>query len=131
MKFPLLTICLLALCAAFASAQGYGRPKRPIQKPVPSQGIIKVHVVDYAFHPSVIRVGAGRPVQVQLRNGGTHPHNIVFDLPTVDPKIARSVAPGHSGMVTFRAPNRKGTYRFYCPIGDHAKRGMVGQLIVR
>ena len=125
MKSLPLTISFAA-AAALALAQGVGAP----QKPVPSQGIIKVQVVDYAFNPSVIRVNAGRPVQVQLRNGGSHPHNIVFDLPLVDPKIARNVAPGHSGVVTFRAPTRKGTYRFYCPIGDHAKRGMVGRLIV-
>jgi plastocyanin len=114
-----------------AAGQNYRSSQPKPNKPVPSQGIIKVHVVDYAFHPGMIRVNAGKPVQVQLRNGGTHPHNIVFDLPGVDPRISRNVAPGRSGTVTFRAPNRKGSYRFYCPIGDHAKRGMVGTLVVK
>lgn len=128
MKTQIVSLAAIAF-AAIAIGQSYGgaQPK----KPVPSQGIVKVQTVGHSFRPNVIRLKAGKPAQVQLRNGGSAPHNIVFQIPGTDPRVSRNVHPGKTGTVTFRAPSKKGKYRFYCPVGDHAKHGMVGQLIVQ
>jgi plastocyanin len=87
---------------------------------------------EFQFQPTSITVPAGQPVTFQLTNSGQFPHNlhiegqgVVFDL--VPGGI--NVNPGQttSGTFTFTTA---GTYDFWCPVGNHRQRGMVGTLTV-
>jgi uncharacterized cupredoxin-like copper-binding protein len=39
-----------------------------------------------------------------------------------------ALAPGERATLTVQLP--PGTYKWYCPIGDHQRRGMVGRVRV-
>jgi plastocyanin len=56
------------------------------------------------------------------------PHAIAVEGHGID-KDGKVVQPGGRSTVTVRL--KKGTYDFYCPVGQHRKAGMEGRLIVR
>jgi plastocyanin len=91
---------------------------------------VQITARDYDFSPDVIKVQRGTTLRVRFVNKGSHPHSLVFDFPSLD-RTMRTLRPGESATINFRVPNQRGTYTFFCPIGDHAERGMRGELIVR
>jgi plastocyanin len=123
------TLGLIALLGLATSLSGQTNKKLRVQTANPV--VIQVRAVGLKFSPSVIRVRAGSMVRVRLMNASNHPHSIAFDLPTGDKQLNQELKYGQRGTLAFRAPTQKGTYEFYCPVGDHAARGMTGQLIVQ
>ena len=76
------------------------------------------------FNKSTVRAKAGR-VTLRLSNRSSLPHNIGIKGRGVSKTITR----GKSATVSARL--RKGTYTFYCGVGNHERSGMKGRLIVR
>jgi plastocyanin len=93
-------------------------------------GVMEIRAEDYRFYPDTIRVKPGEEVRIRLNNEASHEHNIVFDLNGAKQTLPRALRRNRSGVLTFRAPMEPGRYEFWCPIGDHARRGMRGTLIV-
>lgn len=88
----------------------------------------KVFTVDsfsFGYTPSVIRVSEGDTVTINLTNSGGL-HDWVVD--EFDAATAR-IGEGDVTTVTFVA-DQKGEFEFYCSVGNHRERGMVGTLIV-
>jgi plastocyanin len=75
------------------------------------------------FNKSTIRAKAGR-VSLKLTNPSRLPHNIGIKGRGVSKTI------GRNKTATFSARLRKGTYTFYCGVGNHERAGMKGRLIV-
>ncbi|HEX6026717.1 MAG TPA: cupredoxin domain-containing protein [Solirubrobacter sp.] len=76
------------------------------------------------FNKSTIRAKAGR-VTLRMSNPSNLPHNIGIK----GRKVGRTVGKGKTSTVTVRL--RRGTYTFYCGVGNHERAGMRGRLIVR
>lgn len=93
--------------------------------------MVELIATEYAFSPSQFVVESGQTTTVQLRNEGRIVHSISFELPEREITLDRILGPQQSGVVSFTAPTTPGQYTFYCPVGDHRQRGMVGTLIVR
>lgn len=81
---------------------------------------------NFSFTPSTITVNQGDKVTINFVNsGGFHDFRIdEFNVAT--PQING----GQSATVTFTA-DKKGTFQYYCSVGNHRQMGMVGTLTVQ
>jgi plastocyanin len=75
------------------------------------------------FNKTTIRAKAGR-VSLKLTNPSRLPHNIGIKGRGVSKTI------GRNKTATVSARLKKGTYTFYCGVGNHERSGMKGRLIV-
>jgi LPXTG-motif cell wall-anchored protein len=92
----------------------------------------KVSMTEFAFAPANLTATVGQPVAWTVSNDGTLPHDLRVQVgsQTIDADAGDgSVAPGASATFnyTFTQP---GTYDYWCPVGSHRDRGMVGKLTV-
>lgn len=100
-------------------------PSSTPSKPLPALPITVV-AKDYQFIPNVITVRTGQKIDLTLRNEGKAEHNLTFvNLPDK----TETVPSGASTTLSLTA-GAPGRYRFYCSVGDHKTRGMVGLLVV-
>lgn len=86
---------------------------------------IAVAGVNHAFDVKEIRVKEGDTVTIEFTSTDGF-HDWVID--EFNAKTAQ-VRPGTPTQVTFVA-DKKGTFEYYCSVGNHRAMGMVGKLIV-
>ena len=79
----------------------------------------------FKFSPSTISVNEGDTVTIKFVNTGGL-HDFVIDEFGVKTK---QLANGVSEEITFVA-NKKGTFEYYCSVGNHRQMGMVGTFTV-
>lgn len=97
---------------------------------------VTVHLGDYRFHPDVIELVAGRPVELTLVNDDKiTPHNFTLKEPNAGIDLDAAVSAGESTTLRF-TPQTAGSYIFYCNkklpfMKSHRERGMEGKLTVR
>ena len=84
-------------------------------------GTIKLHAIEFAFHPSAITVSQPGRYSVELTNGGAIAHDVTFDDGTV---ISAAVGETNTGVVDVPA----GGIGFQCSIPGHADAGMKGTI---
>lgn len=76
------------------------------------------------FKPNVINAKPGEAVQITFtKMDGTHTFNI--DEINFHDEVKQGM------QMTFVSPKKPGSYKFYCSVGDHRKKGMEGTLIVK
>jgi uncharacterized cupredoxin-like copper-binding protein len=87
---------------------------------------ISVSLIDGAIEmPDSIAAGT---VTFEVANDGTMEHSFEIEGQGVEEELEENLQPGESGSLTVElAP---GEYRVYCPVGDHAARGMELTLTV-
>ena len=94
-----------------------------------AQGTVKEFAVtasEFKFSVPEMRVKQGDTVRVALTNGGTMPHDWRVDEFNATTK---TITKGQTDTVEFVA-NKKGTFEYYCSVGQHRANGMVGKLVV-
>ncbi|MFN3286401.1 MAG: cupredoxin domain-containing protein [bacterium] len=127
---------VLAMSAGWGMHGRWGMPGRPMPhmggwnpSPGPSARpggrLLPVELADFTFRPGVVRVRAGEPVNLRLRNTGRVPHDLY--VPDLDFRAA--VAPGQE-VVAGLVADQPGTYEFYCTVPGHREAGMRGVLVV-
>jgi hypothetical protein len=131
-------LALIAAAVALAAA-GCGEQRGAATRTVPEPlgpvattdaravATAEVALVDYALEvsdPSVPRAGI---VAFEATNDGLVRHALAVDGPA-GPVRTPSLRPGERATITVRLP--PGTYKWYCPLGDHEHRGMVGRVRV-
>jgi uncharacterized cupredoxin-like copper-binding protein len=81
------------------------------------------------FNKSTLRAEPGK-VTIRLRNPSSadKPHAVEVEGKGVE-KESATIEPGERTSLTVRL--KKGTYEFYCPVGNHRSAGMEGTLTVR
>jgi len=82
---------------------------------------------DFSFSVPVLGVDQGDVVRVTFTNVGQMPHDFVIEGLGVATPILDY---GESATVEFTA-SEVGEFEYYCSVGEHRERGMVGTLIVR
>ena len=95
----------------------------------PATGETKTFTVDgdnFKFSLSEIKVNEGDTVVINFKNTGGL-HDWVLDEFNAKTK---ELGDGESETVSFVA-NKKGTFEYYCSIGQHRQMGMKGNLIVQ
>jgi len=100
--------CLIVLCFVFCAAGCQHQDQGPAQH-------IKVVMRRYSFDPSVIRVKAGEPVDLEVTTADVQ-HG--FDVPELG--IKEPVQPGRTTNIRF-TPQKKGEYKVKCGVicGPH------------
>ncbi|MCA1814053.1 MAG: cupredoxin domain-containing protein [Halobacteriales archaeon] len=100
----------------------------PVELPVSTTG---QYPVNPGFDPATLKAPAGSTVHVTFSDADLALPLFQHDwvLEKVDGAKTKAINPGEKAEVTFTAP-AKGTYKYYCDIGDHRARGMEGTLTV-
>lgn len=105
--------------------QGNGEPQ---PNPTP-QPVVRPFTVtgdtSFRFNPNEIRVKQGETVQITFKNAGGM-HDWRLDEFSAKTKILQA---GEEETISFVA-SRKGSFEYYCSVGNHRQMGMVGTLIV-
>lgn len=79
----------------------------------------------FYFKPNEIRVKKGEKVTITFTNAEGF-HDFVIDEFNVRTK---QLSGGQSETIEF-TPDKAGEFEFYCSVGEHRQKGMVGTLIV-
>lgn len=87
--------------------------------------IIEVSGEPFSFAPNQIKIKKGEKVAVKFTNTEGF-HDFVIDELSVKTQV---IPQGQSEQVMIPTETA-GTYVFYCSVGDHRTRGMVGALII-
>lgn len=81
---------------------------------------------NYSYTPNNLTVNEGDTVRITL-NSTDMMHDFVIDELDVKSDV---IPNGESTTIEFVA-DQSGTFEFYCSVGDHRERGMVGTLTVQ
>jgi len=87
---------------------------------------VSVSLSDFRLPPSV-RVRRGGLVAFEATNDGQSLHALAVIGPAGQART-QTLRPGERTTVEVRLP--PGTYKWYCPVDDHERRGMVGRVRV-
>ncbi|MGH2942497.1 MAG: hypothetical protein ACRDLN_06965, partial [Solirubrobacteraceae bacterium] len=87
----------------------------------------EVSLVDYALDAADPRVPLAGDIAFEATNDGLVRHALAVDGPSGQVRT-RSLPPGERATIVVPLP--PGVYKWYCPIGDHERRGMVGRVRV-
>lgn len=130
-------VLVAALAVAYVLNMNMRKSSPAVQQqtesaPSPSAGSGKVAVKEFqveakpfSFTPNVITVKQGDTVTIVLNNTkGMHDFRIdEFSVAT------KKISEGESDTVQFVA-DKKGSFEYYCSVGNHRAMGMKGTLVV-
>lgn len=125
-------LALLAILTFFLAgcSSGLDRPVDSVDATMDADGVqrVKVDMHSYYFEPNRIVVHKAKPVELILHNS-SHivPHN--FTIVGGGINVNESKWGWGSTKVQF-TPETPGEYQFFCHKDSHAKKGMVGTLVV-
>jgi uncharacterized cupredoxin-like copper-binding protein len=98
-----------------------------------SEKVIKIEVsAEKGFQPSSFTVKAGQPVSVSVSAADEYTHVFAFKEPALS-AVAVGIGSGpteKTRVITFKAPEQKGEYVYYCNVPGHEGRGETGKMIV-
>ena len=94
--------------------------------PVSADATVPVSLTGYR-RPPTVRVARRGVVAFEATNDGQVPHALAIVGPAGQART-QVLKPGERTTVEVRLP--PGTYKWYCPVADHERRGMVGRVRV-
>lgn len=87
---------------------------------------VPVSLTDFRL-PRNVRVPRSGLIAFEATNDGESPHALAIIGPAGQART-QTLRPGERTIVEVRLP--PGTYKWYCPVDDHERRGMVGRVRV-
>ena len=96
--------------------------------PTPQPADLSVTEREYSLSPSRLRVPKPGTFKVAIRNTGAIPHALEVEGPRGEVRTG-AIGPGQTAQLQLEL-RKPGRYVWYCPIGDHRKRGMRGAVVV-
>ena len=98
----------------------------PASRPSPAVATQEVHLIEYAIHmPATMNAGK---VAFNVENGGKEDHAFEIEGNGIEEKT-QVLKRGDTEDLEIEL--RPGTYTVYCPVKDHAKRGMKTTITVK
>ena len=128
----LIVVGTVALFVTGCSA-GFNRPVREVTAVMGEDHIQHVRVTTHSFwfEPNRIVVKRGIPVELTIRNGAfLVPHDFSCEAKAAGIEVDQKVGMFHGSKIVRFTPTRAGEYPFHCDVDAHAKKGMMGALIV-
>lgn len=105
-----------------------GTSTTPAKPSGPVVAKVKVRETEFELDPPNPRVPKAGVVEFDVTNAGQAPHALEVEGPSGEVET-ETIEPGRKA--TLRADlSKAGTYVWYCPVGDHEKRGMKGKITV-
>ena len=111
-----------------ASTTGVVAPEKdePASSPTASSPTQEVHLIEYAIHmPAALNAGK---VAFNVENGGKEDHGFAIQGNGIEQKTGTLTA-GNSAALEVEL--RPGTYTIWCPVKDHAQKGMKTTVTVK
>ena len=96
-----------------------------VQSGQTSSSSFTVNGGNYYFKPNIIKVKQGDQVTIKFINDDGM-HNFIIDEFNVGTQIIKG---GAEETISFVA-DKKGSFEYYCSVGQHRQNGMKGTLIV-
>jgi plastocyanin len=127
----LVAVSAIAFLAGCAS--GVDRPVREVTAKMGTDEIQRVTVTAHSFwfDPNRIVVKRGVPVEMTVQNGAWFvPHNFSCEAKTAGIEIDAKLGMFHGKKTVRFTPTQAGDYHFHCDVDGHAKKGMMGHLVV-
>ena len=93
---------------------------------VEADATVPVSLTDFRL-PRNVRVPRGGLIAFEVTNDGESPNALAVIGPAGQART-QTLRPGERTIVEVRLP--PGTYKWYCPVDDHERRGMVGRVRV-
>lgn len=121
----LAVIAVLAV-GAYAVSKNTSPSYAPQTGAVAEVKTITVSGNEFSFSPNTIALKKGESVKVIFANTGKYPHNFVINELGVK---SNTINAGETTATTFVA-DKTGSFAFYCSVGTHREKGMVGTLTV-
>lgn len=130
---------VLTAAAASLAAAGCGEQRGDATRTVPEPlrpaattdvravATAEVSLGDYRLDVADPRLPRAGVIAFAATNDGLVRHALAVDGPAGQSRTA-ALAPGERVTLTVQLP--PGTYKWYCPIEDHQRRGMVGRVRV-
>lgn len=120
-------LLLLLVAAAACGGGGGGHDSTSHDTAAPAAGgpEVAVKASTFKFDPKAITVKAGQPTTIALKSTDIE-HDITVDA--LDIHIHTGPGKTTKGSV---APDKPGSYQFYCSVPGHKSAGMVGTLVVQ
>ena len=98
----------------------------PSSRVTPAVATQEVHLIEYAIHmPATLSAGK---IAFNVENGGKEDHAFEIEGNGIEGKT-NTLPRGNSESL--EVDLRPGTYTVYCPVKDHAKRGMKTTITVK
>jgi plastocyanin len=137
MRAPTVPIAAAAALALALGACGEDRGQGARTSPAPVgtgattvgagvDAVVAVSLTDFRL-PSGVRVRRGGVVAFEATNDGQAPHALAV-VGAAGEARTQTLRPGERTTITVRLP--PGTYKWYCPVADHERRGMAGRVRV-
>lgn len=133
MKYYLITVLTIFISCQTQNNEEEQQDKstsiaEPTEEVIPDT--IKVEAKDYVYLPPQLEVQAGQNVLIRMVNNGEHAHNLKIAMPGDTVEFDEAIPQGSSRLLKFKASDRPGTYRFYCPMRNDSSLGMKGELLI-
>lgn len=130
------------LCMLFSGIVACGTPGKKVAPTTETAKFIEDDTLhaeltlrNFYFEPSRIVTEVGKPLKLTFkkRSGflGIIPHDFNLMAPEAGLDIVNQKVPGGDGVMILITPTSVGEFKFFCSKDGHAKKGMVGLLIVK
>ena len=125
----LLSVLTLLALAGCGEGRGAGATMKTTPWPlVPAGGrTVTPSLTEYRLTPSKPRVTRAGQITFDVANDGDVNHALAVEGPLGDVRT-RALEPGE--RTTLEVALRPGSYKWYCPLADHERLGMVGAIRV-
>jgi uncharacterized cupredoxin-like copper-binding protein len=90
---------------------------------------VDVSLTDFEIAPANPKISKTGTVTFNVKNDGGTVHSLEVEGPNGEAKLASNLNPGQTGKLTVDL-SKAGKYEWYCPIDDHKKFGMKGEITV-
>lgn len=121
-------------CAVLAGcASGLNRPADEVTATTGPDHVQHITITTHSFYfePNRLRVTRGIPVDLTVKNGAfLVPHDFSCEAKSAGIDIDLRVGLFHGSKHVRFTPTLAGTYPFHCDVDSHARKGMMGALIV-
>ena len=100
------------------------------EQPAPSGSpaeTVTITETDFKIEPARVTVDKPGVIEFEVENAGAAPHALEVEGGDVEEET-ETIEAGES--TTLSVELTEGSYKLYCPVGDHEDRGMVGELNV-
>jgi len=124
-----LALAGLAVAIAACGPGGATPPAEGPGAPGASGATITLSLTEFSITPAAVTIKAGTSLTIAARNDGSVAHALVISGNGIS-LTTKDLAFGRGMTETITATLAAGTYKFICPVGGHAARGMTGTITV-